>query len=93
VEDAIPAGDATVVHEGASCSLESSGMAAAEVRSRVGQPSGGAVTTWRYGCDDGRMLWLERWPDGTRVYSGRPIRASDIDIWPSASPDVGDSTG
>ena len=82
-EVALDPGAPSFVHEGASCRLEESGLADARVRSRGGQEAGGSVSTWRYVCDDGHLLWVERWPDRTRAYSGRPISPGDLEIWPS----------
>ena len=81
----IPAdpGTSPIEHDGATCRLEESGLASAEVRTRAGQQSGGTVTTWRYTCDGGQLLWLERWPDRALAYAGPPIRPSDLEIWPS----------
>ena len=76
-------GSSPLPYEGATCGLEESGVASAEVRSRNGQRAGGTVTTWRYACDDGRLLWLERWPDRSLSYAGQPIRPGDLEIWPS----------
>ena len=82
-EVAIEPGAASFVHDGASCRLEESGLADADIRTRAGQETGGSVTTWRYVCADGQLLWVERWPDRTRAYSGRSISPSDLEIWPT----------
>lgn len=76
-------GASPLPHAGATCRLEESGVASAEVRGRGGQQAAGTVSTWRYRCDDGRLLWLERWSDRSLSYSGTPIRPSDLEIWPS----------
>ena len=63
--------------------LEETFNAAANVQTRGGPQSGGTVTLWRYVCADGHLLWLERWPDRSRAYSGRPIKTGDLEVWPA----------
>jgi hypothetical protein len=76
-------GASSLVHEDSACRLEESTDAAADVRTRGGPRSGGTVMTWRYECDDGHLLWLERWPERIVSYSGWPLRPSDLEIWPA----------
>jgi hypothetical protein len=90
-EVATEPGASAFVHQESACRLEESADAAADVQTRGGPRSGGTVMTWRYECDDGHLLWLERWPDRILGYSGRPLRRSDLEIWPAeaAQPDIG----
>jgi hypothetical protein len=76
-------GAATLTRDGATCRLEESGAADARVTARSGQQASGTVTTFRYACSDGGMVWIERWPDRTRAYGGSPIRPSDLEVWPA----------
>ena len=76
-------GSPNLEHDGTACQLEESATAAASVQTRGGPQAGGTVTTWRYTCADGQQLLLERWPDGARAYGGRPIKPSDLEIWPA----------
>lgn len=79
-------GAAKIEHEGSVCSLEESVIAAASVVVRSGLTTDATVMTWRYRCDNGRLLWLERWPEGDRAYGGEPIAAHDLQIWPASAP-------
>lgn len=84
LESPFEPGQPHLEHDGATCRLDESTTAAAEVHTRGGPQSGGSVTIWRYACPTDRLLWLERWPDGTRAYSGRPISPTALEIWPAA---------
>lgn len=77
------AGADRVAWNGTSCRLEASTSAAASVTARGGARSEGTLTIWRYRCDDGRLLWVERWPERTLAYAGRSIKPSELEIWPA----------
>lgn len=80
-------GRPTIALDGEVCQLEGSEEAVATIETRDGQRSSGNVTSWRYRCPDGRLVVQERWEDGARAYTGQPIRASDLELWPAAVPD------
>lgn len=68
-------------HEGTTYVLEESSEAAASIQTRGGMGTKAVVTVWRYRGDDGRLLRVERWPEGDRAYSGRWIVARELEVW------------
>jgi hypothetical protein len=71
--------------DGLRCDLEETASAAARIQSRSGPESRGTVTIWRYACPDERLVWVERWPESSRLYLGKELRPAALEIWPAAS--------
>jgi hypothetical protein len=72
--------------EGAQISSEGgapaeAGSATVGVESAAGRRDGVFVEYQRFRRPDGSLLVVERWPDGTRVLSGRAISRDDLDLW------------
>lgn len=79
-------GTAPVVVDGELLRIVERGTATVDVASRGGSARGVLVAYVRYqGEGDGRIALAESWPDGAvHAYGGRIIRASDLEVWPSA---------
>jgi hypothetical protein len=74
---------------GAHLPLTDSGTATVDVVSKAGSARGVLVSYWSYRAGD-RLAYTEQWPDGTvHAYGGQRVRASDLEVWPSAIQDAG----
>jgi hypothetical protein len=74
---------------GAHLHLTDSGTATVDVVSKAGSASGVLVAHWSYRAGD-RLAYKERWPDGAlHAYGGQVVRATDVEVWPSAVQDAG----
>jgi hypothetical protein len=83
-EQPLAPGPHTLQVDGIQCQLEETGTAAARIQTRSGPQSSGAVTIWRYTCPGERLIWIERWPESARAYSGTELNPSALEIWPAA---------
>jgi hypothetical protein len=65
------------------------GSASVDVVSKAGSARGVLVSYWSYRAGN-RLAFLERWPDGAvYAYGGQLVRATDLEVWPSAVEDAG----